>query len=164
MIEDVVEEGDKIIIRKAVYPWQNVRKVGEDIVATELILPPCHQITPYDIGALLEGGIFEIEVKERPKVVIIPTGNEIVPLEKVDKEGPRKGEVIESNSWMLRALLTKVGAVWEKWPVVPAEYDLLKETIAKAVDSDAHLIIILAGSSAGSKDYTASVLEELGKV
>jgi putative molybdopterin biosynthesis protein len=164
MIEDVVEEGDKIIIRKAVYPWQNVRKVGEDIVATELILPPCHQITPYDIGALLEGGIFEIEVKERPKVVIIPTGNEIVPLEKVDKEGPRKGEVIESNSWMLRALLTKVGAVCEKWPVVPDEYDLLKETIAKAVDSDAHLIIILAGSSAGSKDYTASVLEELGKV
>ncbi len=164
MIEDVVEDKDRIIIRKAVYPWQNVRKVGEDIVATELVLPPCHCVTPYDIGALLEGGIFEIEVKQRPKVVIIPTGNEIVPIEKVPPQGLKKGEVVESNSWMLRALLAQYGAICEKWPVVPDDYDLIKQTILKAASSDAHIVVILAGSSAGSKDYTASALEELGEV
>lgn len=164
MIEDVVEKGNKIEIRKAVYPWQNVRKVGEDIVATELILPPCHQITPYDIGALLEGGVFEIKVKQRPKVVIIPTGSEVIPAEEVRERGLKKGEVIESNSWMLRALLNRAGAICERWPVIPDEQELLKDAIAKAVDGDAHLVIILAGSSAGSEDYAAPVLEELGEV
>lgn len=164
MIEDVIEKGEKIEIKKAVYPWQHVRKVGEDIVATELILPPCHQITPYDIGALLEGGIFTIKVKERPKVVIIPTGNEIVPIETLQERSLKKGEVVESNSWMLRALLDRTGARCEKWSVVPDNYKQLKETMLTAVDSDAHLVIILAGSSAGSKDYTASALEELGEV
>ncbi|MDL1971212.1 MAG: molybdopterin biosynthesis protein [Candidatus Desulfofervidaceae bacterium] len=164
MIEDVVETDGKIEIKKAVYPWQHVRKVGEDIVATELILPPCHQITPYDMGALLEGGIFTIKVKEQPKVVIIPTGNEIVPIETLQERSLKKGEVVESNSWMLRALLDKAGAKCQKWSVVPDDYNQLKEAILTAVDSDAHLVIILAGSSAGSKDYTASALEKLGDV
>jgi len=164
MIEDVVEKGKKIEIKKAVYPWQNVRKVGEDIVATELILPPYHQITPYDIGALLEGGIFTIKVQERPKVAIIPTGNEIVPIEDLQKRHLKRGEIVESNSWMLCALLEKAGARCEKWPVVPDDYEELKTAIKAAIDSDAHLVIILAGSSAGSTDYTACVLEELGEV
>jgi len=164
MIEDIVEDGEEIEIKKAVYPWQNVRKVGEDIVATELILPPFHRITPYDIGALLEAGIFEVSVKEKPKVIIIPTGNEIVPIEVVMKRGIKKGEVIESNSWMLKALLESVGALCEIWPIVPDDYEMLKEAIKKSVDSKAHIIVILAGSSAGSKDFTATVLEELGEV
>ncbi len=164
MIENVVEKEGKIEINKAVYPWQNVRKVGEDIVATELILPPNHRITPYDIGALLEGGIFEVEVKEKPKVIIIPTGNEVVPIEIAQDRGIEKGQVIESNSWMLSSLLNTTNAICEKWPVVPDEFRQLKTTIQKAVESDAHLVIILAGSSAGSKDYTVLALEELGEV
>ena len=162
MIEDVFEKGEAIEIRKAVYPWQNVRKVGEDIVATELILPENHKITAYDISALLEGGIFSVAVKERPKVILIPTGDELVPIEKVSSL--KTGQVIESNSWMLKGLLEEAGAICEKWLLIPDRYEVIYETIKKAVETDAHLVIILAGSSAGSHDYTASALEALGEV
>jgi putative molybdopterin biosynthesis protein len=164
MIEDVLEKEGKIEIKKAVYPWQNVRKVGEDMVATEVILPPFHQITPYDIGALLQAGVFEIEVKQRPKVIVIPTGNEVISFEDFRERGLKRGEVIESNSWMLCALLTKVNAICEKWEIVPDDLEQTKAVLKKAVQSDAHLVIILAGSSAGSEDYTASALEEVGEV
>jgi len=162
MIEDVLEEGGYIEIRKAVYPWQNVRKVGEDIVATELIIPQNHKITAYDISALLEGGIFDVVVKERPRVIIIPTGDELVPIERA--YSLKSGKVIESNSWMLKALLEEAGAICEKWPIVPDKYEIIYQTLKEAVEADAHLVIILAGSSAGSHDYTASALKELGEV
>lgn len=162
MIEDVFEKGEAIEIRKAVYPWQNVRKVGEDIVATELILPENHKITAYDISALLEGGIFSVAVKERPKVILLPTGDELVPIEKVSSL--KAGQVIESNSWMLKGLLEEAGAICEKWLLIPDRYEVIYETIKKAVETGAHLVIILAGSSAGSHDYTASALEALGEV
>ena len=77
MIEQVhVLDEDRIQIDKPVFPWQNVRKVGEDIVATELLFPRNHLITPICVGALLTGGVFEVPVKMKPKVLVIPTGSE----------------------------------------------------------------------------------------
>src|SRR5690606_329267 len=79
MIEDVIELGaGKVQILKAAYPWQHVRPIGEDIVATEMILPSRHRIRPIDVGALLSGGIEKVKVYRKPRVGIIPTGNEIV--------------------------------------------------------------------------------------
>ena len=65
-------------IQAAAYPWQNVRKLGEDMVATELLLPQGHRITAYDLGALIAGGIFRYPVKKRPRVILIPTGSELL--------------------------------------------------------------------------------------
>ncbi|MCL2878291.1 MAG: molybdopterin biosynthesis protein, partial [Acidobacteria bacterium] len=70
MIEKVERLGDYYEIREAVYPWQNVRKMGEDIVKGEIILPARHIIRPYDQGALLAAGVLEIEVFRRPRVFI----------------------------------------------------------------------------------------------
>ena len=72
------EEYGYIEIYESATPWQNVRVIGEDIVATELILPENHRIRPVDAGAMLAGGYVDINVRRKPKVVIIPTGNEIV--------------------------------------------------------------------------------------
>ena len=70
MIEQVhVLDEDKIEIDKPVFPWQHVRKVGEDIVATELLFPQNHLITPYCVGALLTGGVFSVPVKKKPKIL-----------------------------------------------------------------------------------------------
>jgi putative molybdopterin biosynthesis protein len=64
MIEDVHQvDDDHIEIRSSAYPWQHVRKVGEDIVATQLLFPQNHSIRPYDIGALISGGVFSLNVR-----------------------------------------------------------------------------------------------------
>ncbi|MDH5768915.1 MAG: molybdopterin biosynthesis protein, partial [Nitrospirota bacterium] len=78
MIEDVNRVDEYIEIIAPVTPWQHVRVIGEDIVATELILPENHRIRPVDIGAMLASGHTEVSVRRRPRVVIIPTGTEIV--------------------------------------------------------------------------------------
>ena len=61
-------------IRAAAFPWQHVRRVGEDIVSQELMFGHHHRLTPADVAALLTSGVFEVEVLARPKVAIIPTG------------------------------------------------------------------------------------------
>ena len=79
MVEKVHQLDEKDIeIRTPAHPWQHVRKVGEDIVATELLLPQNHPIRPYDMGALVSAGVYSLRVWQRPKVVIIPTGSELV--------------------------------------------------------------------------------------
>src|ERR1017187_8603293 len=78
MVEKITDSGDHFDIREAVYPWQNVRKAGEDIVRGEILLPARQRIGPIDQAALLAAGVLEIEVISRPRVLIIPTGNEII--------------------------------------------------------------------------------------
>ncbi len=78
MIEDVIElEENKVQILKSAHPWQHIRPIGEDIVATEMIIPSKHRIRPIDLGALLAGGIDKIKVYKKPKIGILPTGTEI---------------------------------------------------------------------------------------
>ena len=94
MIEHVVVAGDTIGIEQAVSPWQHVRPVGEDIIATEMLLPRYHEIGPVDIGAMLAASVAEITVIKRPQVIIIPTGDELV----APGVELRAGDIIEFNS------------------------------------------------------------------
>jgi putative molybdopterin biosynthesis protein len=81
MVEKLHQIDEETIeIMSPAYPWQNIRKVGEDIVATQLLLPQNHMIRPYDMGALISAGINRISVRRRPVVTIIPTGTELVSL------------------------------------------------------------------------------------
>jgi putative molybdopterin biosynthesis protein len=78
MVEKIHQLDDETLeIRSPAYPWQHVRKVGEDIVATQLLLPQNHRIRPYDAGALISAGAFFVEVYKKPLVAIIPTGSEL---------------------------------------------------------------------------------------
>ena len=163
MIEDVNQiDEETISIEKPAFPWQHVRRIGEDVVATELILPQNHKITPYDIGALLEGGIFEVEVWERPLIYIIPTGDEVLDFEK--RPFPKPGQVIESNSQVLSALAKLWGCEVKRVPPVPDDEEKLTCALKKAIESKAHIIVMGAGSSAGTKDYTRSVMEKFGEI
>src|SRR5713226_3581067 len=102
MIEKVHQIDDTTVeIFEAAAPWQNVRLVGEDVVATELLLPRSHRLRPYDLGALLAAGHTTVRVKARPKVGIIPTGDELIEPE----EEARPGAVIEFNSTVLAAFV-----------------------------------------------------------
>jgi putative molybdopterin biosynthesis protein len=69
MIEKVHQIDDRTVeIFESVAPWNHVRLVGEDVVATELLLPRAHRLRPYDLGALLAAGHTTVRVKSRPKV------------------------------------------------------------------------------------------------
>ena len=163
MIEYVQKIDDEYVsIEKAAYPYEHVRKIGEDIVATEMIIPQNHQITPYDIGALLSGGIYELFVKEKVKISIIPTGDEVLDFELKPKPGI--GQVIESNSMMLKAMAEKWGCIVKRIPPVEDDLDKICEALCRELESDAHIVVIGAGSSAGDKDYSRRAMERFGEV
>lgn len=160
MIEDVVElEEGKVEIIQSAAPWQHIRPIGEDIVAHEMILPTKHKIRPMDIGALLSGGICQVEVYEKPKVGILPTGSEIIEPE----EEMALGKIIESNSRVFEGLAKELGGEPFRYSPVPDDYGSLKAQIKKGVESN-DILIINAGSSAGTEDYTVKLIRELGEV
>lgn len=160
MIEDIVEIDENTVeIYNAAKPWQHVRPIGEDIVAGEMILSANHKIRPMDIGALLAGKIQEIEVYQQPKVGIIPTGSEIIEV----TETLRNGKIIESNSQMFAGMIQHYNGIANRYPIVEDDYDLIKEAVYKGVKEN-DIVIINAGSSAGSKDYTVDVIREIGEV
>lgn len=164
MIEDVQrispgEGGDWIEVLSAVAPWQHVRPMGEDIVATELILPANHRLRPQDIGAVAGAGHTRVLVRRRPRVAIQPTGTELVtpgtPL--------RPGDIIEYNSLVLAAMIQEWGGQPTRLPPLPDDYTAIRHRVLEAV-RDHDLVIVNAGSSAGSEDYTARIVAELGQL
>jgi molybdopterin molybdotransferase/putative molybdopterin biosynthesis protein len=165
MIEHVhVLDRDRIEIEAPAFPWQNVRKVGEDIVATELLFPQFHVVTPYCVGALLSGGIFKVPVLARPKVLIIPTGSELVDWRETAVENLLPGQVIETNSFVLGKLIESSGGAFIRHDMIADDPMKIKTAVLDAVNSDADMVLTVGGSSAGSKDYTQHAVDELGEV
>lgn len=160
MIENVLqnEDGSVSIIAPA-YPWEHVRTVGESIVSGDLILPSRHKIRPIDLGALLAGGITAVKVHRKPRVGIIPTGNELIE----DPALLEPGRLMESNSRVFAALTEEYGGEPNRYTIVRDNLDLLRQAILTAVQEN-DMVIVNAGSSAGSKDYTVHIIEELGDV
>lgn len=159
-VEDVqpLEDGAIEILAPAT-PWQYVRPVGEDVVAGELILTAGQTLRPQDLGALLAGGVLELEVLARPKAVIIPTGSEIVPPE----ARRNKGDIPDFNSTVIAAYLQEWGAAATIYPIVRDDLEKITAAVEQAL-AEGDLVIISAGSSAGREDYTSRVIENLGEV
>lgn len=160
MIEDVIIENNGVIkIINSAVPWQHIRPIGEDIVSNELIIPSMHKIRPVDIGAMLAGGIRKIKVYKKPVIGIIPTGNEIIePREKTEK-----GKIVEYNSRVFSGMIDEWGGIPKRYDIVPDNMDLIKEKVNLAL-TECDALIINAGSSAGSRDFTKDVIKELGDV
>ncbi len=161
MVEHVHHpDANAIEIRAPVAPWQHVRMVGEDMIATELVLPANHTIRPVDIGAIAGCGHGDVTVRRRPHVIIIPTGDELVAAGTI----PKPGQIIEYNSLVLRAQILETGGTATIAPPVRDNYELLKQAVQAAIASHPDLILVLSGSSAGSKDFTAQVLRDVGQL
>ncbi len=158
MIEDVhtFDNQDIELINPAT-PWQHVRTVGEDIVATELIIPQGHVIRPIDQGALLAAGITQIDIAARPAVTVIPTGSELIePGSEV-----KPGQIIEFNSRILSGYLSQWGAKVTIHPPVADNPDRLAEAVLEAA-RNSDIIVTNAGASAGTKDFSSRVLGSTG--
>ena len=158
MIEDVWVTGSSFTIRKSAAPWQHVRPAGEDIAESEMILPSRHRIRPHELGALAAYGITTIDVFA-VRVGLIPTGSELV----AHGIRPAPGQVVESNTVMAAAMLSSLGATCIRYPVAQDDPALIGAALQRAV-AENDVVIISAGSSAGTRDYTADVVAELGEV
>ncbi len=159
MAEDIVETHEGVRITASAAPWQHIRPIGEDIVAGEMILPGSHRIRAIDIGVLLSAGITQIEVVKKPEVAIFPTGSEII-----EPDGHiEEGSIIESNSRMFENMINQLGGVGHRFPPLKDDYDLILEKVSDAARRF-DMVIVNAGSSAGTEDYTVHVLRELGEV
>jgi len=170
MIEDIhLIDSERVEIREAAYPWQHVRAIGEDVIATEMVLPENHKITPYDLGALLASGHQKIRVKKKPRVLIIPTGSELLEPEKTDLNQFRfqseisPSGIIESNSYVLSGLIIEDGAEPVRHPIIEDDPKKMREVLLSHYER-VDLVLMIAGSSAGSEDYTRSIIEEAGEV
>ncbi len=148
-----------IRIRAAVPPWLYVRPLGEDMVATELVLAAGHILRPIDLGALAASGHIEVVVARKPRVAVLPTGDELIEI----GQPVSKGKIIEFNSLMLAGQIQNWGGEPTRFSIVPDDLKLLITQIQQAAQ-DHDLILINAGSSAGSEDFTARAIEELGEV
>ncbi len=148
-----------IYIRAALPPWQHVRPMGEDIVATQLVLPSGHVLRPVDLGAIAACGHDRLRVTRRPRVAIIPTGTELVPI----GQAVHPGDIIEYNSLVIAAQVNGWGGIAERCPITPDDFEQIQRTVQSAA-ARSDLVLINAGSSAGSEDFTARVVESLGKV
>ncbi len=148
-----------IRIRSAVTPWSHVRSLGEDIVATQLVLPKGHTLRAVDLGALAASGHAALRVARRPRVAIIPTGTELVPI----GQPVKPGDIIEYNSVVLAAQVNAWGGQAMRFPIVPDRFEQIQDIVRQAAREN-DLVLLNAGSSAGSEDFSARVVQSLGSL
>ncbi len=159
MIEHVHFRNGQAEILAPATPWQHVRIIGEDIVKQELIMPEQEEITPAAVGALLAAGLESVPVVARPVVHVIPTGSELV----ASQQELEPGKILDVNSHMLAAAVTQSGGIAVRRDIVPDDYQAIKNAITDSLAA-CDMVLVNAGTSAGTEDYTYKVLEELGEV
>lgn len=152
-----IRKPKSIRIRASVAPWAHVRPLGEDIVATQLVLPAGHILKPADLGAIAAAGHQTIRVARKPKVAILPTGTELVPIGSKLKAG----DILEYNSLVLAAQIKQMGGEPTRYPITVDDFDLICEQVTEAAKTH-DLVLLNAGSSAGAEDFSSRVVEKLG--
>jgi len=148
-----------IRIRAAVAPWSHVRPMGEDIVATQLVLPAGHTLRPVDLGAIAACGHTCVRVARKPRVAVLPTGTELVPI----GQPVKPGDIIEYNSLVLAAQVEAWGGQAERYPITPDQFELIRQRVLEAAAGH-DLVLLNAGSSAGSEDFSARIVEACGQL
>ena len=161
MIENVSPiDDDTLHIYAAAAPWQHVRLMGEDMVATETVLQVNHRLRAVDLGALAGCGHHHVHVRRKPRVTIIPTGSELVAIGQI----PKRGQLIEYNSLVLGAQIREAGGDAKVMEIVGDDLPALCRAMQATIKDQPDLILVLSGSSAGSHDFTSDAIDELGAV
>src|SRR5215510_9492066 len=140
-ITEDIRAPKSIRVRAAIAPWSHVRPLGEDIVATQLVLPTGHILRPVDLGAIAAAGHQEIKVARKPKVAILPTGSELVPI----GSNLKAGDILEYNSLVIAAQIKTMGGEPSKFPITKDDFDLISQHVQEAAQ-DHDLILLNAGS------------------
>jgi putative molybdopterin biosynthesis protein len=156
-ITQAVRKPAAIRIRSSVAPWSHIRPLGEDIVATQLVLPSGHLLRPVDLGAVAAAGHQEIKVARKPRVAILPTGTELVPIGSQLKVG----DILEYNSLVMAAQIKAMGGEPTRYSITKDDFALICKRVQEAAQTH-DLVLLNAGSSAGAEDFSSKVVEALG--
>lgn len=159
MVEEVISQDGQVRLHAPAAPWQHVRQIGEDFCAGDMLLPRWSILTPAALGALLAGSVPAVTVLRQPRICLVPTGDEIVPADQI----PGPGEIPDFNSTIFASQLQAWGAAVSVTPIVADQPDRLRAVLETAC-RDCDLALVMAGSSAGRGDYSASVIASLGRV
>lgn len=164
MIEDSSIDGDDLIIFRSLTPSANVRPLGEDVMAGQIIAREGDIVTPALISLFLCAGIEKVPVYDRPKTLYIPTGEEIISRKEwLADHNPKSGTVAESNSLFIEASFKEWGYEVDVMPVVPDDSEILKEKVIYGAEKY-DLVLVGAGSAKGRRDHTLEVFEATGEV
>jgi molybdopterin molybdotransferase len=159
MLEHTQQVDEKMIeVVKPVAPGENVIKAGEDAKKDECILKRGRRLRPQDIGVLAGLGITDIWVYKKPRVSIISTGDEIIPADKPIKPG----QVRDINSYNLSGLILNSGGIPVKRGIFSDKYNVIKEVVEESL-MNSEMVLITGGSSVGTKDMTAKVINDMGR-
>jgi len=159
MFEHTQQVDEKMIeALRPVSPGEHVIQAGEDAKTGETILRKGRRLRPQDIGALAGLGIATVWVYKKPKVSIISTGDEIVP---VDRQ-VNPGQVRDINSYTLSGLISGAGGVPERTGIFKDEYEIIRNVVRDSL-KDSQMVLISGGSSVGAKDMTAKIIDDLGE-
>lgn len=145
-----------IEVYKSIAPGQHVIELGEDIKNGNRILMAGIRLRPQETGLLAALGYGNIDVYRKPKIGIISTGDEIIPV----NETPKLGQIRDVNSYTLAGFIMESGGVPVSYGIVGDDYDSLFETCSRAIEQT-DMVFISGGSSVGSRDFTIDVLENL---
>ncbi len=151
-------DDNTIEIEKAISPWENVMQPDDDIKKGDILLKKGARLRPQDIGALAGIGIRHIKVYKRPKVAIISTGDEVIP---IDQE-PLPGQVRDINRYTLSTLCMALGAIPIFMGICPDDFFRLQSMVMEGLDI-ADTVWISGGSSVGTRDLTLKVFESIEK-
>lgn len=147
----------EVEVNRAVAPGENVIRTGEDVSAGQVVVERGRLLRPAEIGGLVALGILELRVVRRPRVGIVSSGDEVV----APRLQPRPGQVRDVNGYTLAALVEKSGGEAIHFGIAPDDIGSL-QALARDAFSNTDLVVITAGSSAGSRDMTADVINLLG--
>jgi len=163
MIEDVAESGDgSILVSRAHSKGANIRPVGEDVSKGQIIARKGEKLTPCHKALLAAAGWKDVPVFPLPRVIFIPTGDEIRSIKESGPATPLEpGTVPETNSLLLSGLFELWGFPLDIHPVVPDNLEIIEQTVRKAL-SDYDVVLIGAGTAKGKRDHSAEILSRLG--
>jgi molybdopterin molybdotransferase len=161
MVEDTASIGDIVEIRAQVYPNRNVGQIGEDIRKGDLVSEKGHLLRPCDAAVLASIGLSDVKVFKKPVVAVIPTGDELVSRKRAG-DIPPQGMVLETNGLMASLYVTKWGGTPRCNEIVTDNPDSIKKIIESSLDAD--MILLLGGTSVGTRDHAPEVVASLGKL
>ena len=140
-----------------VSPGTNVTKRGDDIAAGAVALQKGTVLGARELGVLAMLGVYDVPVFAKPLVAVISTGDEIV------TGTPKEGQMRDVNSFLLSAALEESGCAVRMYGAVKDQKEAITAALEDCLQS-ADLVLISGGSSAGTRDMTVQILDELGEV
>ena len=165
MVEDTsLAEDGRLKIFKSLTQGENVRAVGEDVMAGQILAVAGDLVTPALISLFLCAAIADISVCARPRTLFIPTGDEIVDRESwLERENIPAGVVVDSNSAFARAIFERWGFEIDVHPILPDDPAQIRAAIEEAAKRY-DLVLVSAGSAKGKRDHTADIFQDIGRM